>query len=146
MRRTTTQILAGGCGLLLVVIALGVQAKQAPNGVAWRSSLQTALQEAKRLKKPIMVDLWATWCGPCRAMDERTYNQIVVVRESRKWVPVKVDIDAQPKIAERYGLKTPPMVVFLKPDGSLIGKFTGYTDAAGMVKQMKSAHAKSRKK
>ena len=55
-------------------------------------------------------------------MDERTYSHVSVIRESRKWVPLKVDIEAEPEIAARYGLKNPPMVVFVKPDGSVIDR------------------------
>jgi len=138
--------------LLPAIIVLSAPAKPAPKAkapppaIAWRSSFATALQEARRLNKPIMVDLWATWCSPCRAMDERTYPQTAVVRESRKWVPVKVDIDKQPEIAARYGLKMPPMVVFLRADGTVISKLTDYADAARLVKQMQAAYAKSRRK
>jgi uncharacterized protein YyaL (SSP411 family) len=131
--------------LLVAVIAVRTQAESASQGVAWRSSLKVALQEAKRLKKPVMVELGAKWCGPCHTMDKRTYTDARVIRESRWWVPVKVDIDAQPEIAARYGLKMPPLVVFLKPDGSVAGKFAGYADAASLVKQMKVAYARARK-
>ncbi len=146
MKKINKRILAGAVGLLLAAGAMTQRSDAAPPGVAWKPSLQVALQEAKRTKKPVMVELGAKWCAPCRAMEKNTYTQLSVVRESRKWVPVKIDIEAHPEIAARYGLQNPPLVVFLKSDGTVVSKFTGYADAAGMVKQMQAAYAKTHAK
>ena len=142
MKKISKRILVGAALLLLAAGAMTQRSDAAPQGVAWKPSLQVALQEAKRTKKPVMVELGAKWCAPCRALEKSTYSHLSVVRESRKWVPVKIDIDAYPEIAARYGLQTPPLVVFLKSDGTVVSKFSGYVDASGMVRQMQAAYAK----
>ncbi len=133
------------CGLLLAALSGAARAKGPRPVIAWQPSFQAALQEARRLKKPLLVDFGARWCGPCHAMDQRTFTDAAVVRQSRQWVAVKVDIEAQPEIASRYGLKSPPMLAFLKPDGTLASRFEGYADAPVLLKQMKAAYLKARR-
>lgn len=139
--------------MFVLMVALTVPGQKTPKnsgtekepGIDWRLSLQDALDEAKQTNKVVMVDFWATWCAPCRAMDRRTYTDSIVITQSKKFVMVKVDIEKALADALRYQVETPPKVVFLKADGSVITSFVGFRDAAGMVKSMKLALGKVNK-
>lgn len=113
------------------------------NGIAWKKTMAAALKEAKRTGKPIMVDFYATWCGPCKMLDEQTYSKAEVIREAKRWVAVKVDVDKQAKLAQKYKVEAMPTVAFLKPDGTLADNFVGFRDARETVKLMKAAHSKA---
>jgi thioredoxin 1 len=61
--------------------------------------------------KPVLVDFFATWCGPCR-MVAPVLEEIAAEKEGNAYV-YKVDIDASPDIAQKYGIMSvPTMVVF----------------------------------
>lgn len=120
-----------------------VDAKPAKGGIAWQKTMSSALKEAKRTGKPIMVDFHATWCGPCKDLDAKTFSNAAVIKESKRWVAVKVDVDKEPKIAQRYKVQAMPTVAFLKPDGTLADNFVGFRDATETVKLMKAVHPKA---
>jgi thioredoxin 1 len=64
-------------------------------------------------EKPVVVDFWATWCGPCRMVAPELeklaekYEGVVEV--------VKVDVDANPMIAGTFGIQSIPTIAFFKP-------------------------------
>lgn len=89
--------------------------------VNWRRWGKEIFTEAKKAKKPILLDISASWCHWCQVMEETTYsNEVIAKLINENFIPVKVDTDKRPDINSRYNLGGWPTTAFLKPDGSLI--------------------------
>ena len=83
---------------------------------------QSFEEEVLQSDKPVIVDFWAEWCGPCHAVAP-ILDRIVEERQGELKL-VKVNIDEEPEIAERYGIASiPTMVLFKKgePAAAAIG-------------------------
>jgi len=67
-------------------------------------------QEVLQSEKPVLVDFWAEWCGPCHAVAP-ILDQIAGEREDLRLV--KVNIDEEPELASRFGIMSiPTMILF----------------------------------
>ncbi|MBR6030081.1 MAG: thioredoxin [Clostridia bacterium] len=78
--------------------------------------------------KPVLVDLWASWCGPCRMLSPL----VDALAESRSDIAVgKVDVDDNPDIAMRYGVQSIPTLLLFK-DGELVDRSVGYVPQAAL--------------
>ncbi|MFN8187573.1 MAG: thioredoxin [Gaiellales bacterium] len=62
--------------------------------------------------EPVIVDFWAEWCGPCRAVAP-VLDKIAEERTGEVRV-VKVNIDEEPELAQRYGIMSIPTIVLFK--------------------------------
>ncbi|MDQ2934698.1 MAG: thioredoxin [Chloroflexota bacterium] len=64
-------------------------------------------------EKPTVVDFWATWCGPCRLVAPEIDK--LAVKYAGSVNVVKVDVDANPQTAMKYGIMSIPTVAYFKP-------------------------------
>src|SRR5213594_3708728 len=80
--------------------------------------------EAEVLKSPVpvLVDFWAAWCGPCRAIAPAV-EEIATEYNGRLKV-VKVDVDENPDVSGRYGVQGIPTVLLFKA-GSIVERIVG---------------------
>lgn len=85
------------------------------------ASFQTDVLE-RSMQVPVVVDLWATWCGPCKQLSP--VLERLAAAAGGAWILAKVDIDANQRIAQAFGVQSIPMVVAVVA-GQPIDAFNG---------------------
>jgi thioredoxin 1 len=76
--------------------------------------------------KPVFVDFWATWCGPCKMLAP-AIEKVAQSLEGKVDI-VKIDVDANPEVSSNYGIASiPTMILFDK--GKPVGKLVGFRPA-----------------
>jgi thioredoxin 1 len=72
--------------------------------------------------KPVLIDFWAEWCGPCRMVAPIIEN--ISVEYADKLVVGKLNVDNEPGIAQQYGIRNIPTMLIFK-DGQVVDKLVG---------------------
>lgn len=98
----------------------GPMSDQCPIG--WLDWSDEAFARAAAADKPILLSIVATWCPACAEMERLTYaDGRVAAAVARLVIPIRVDADRRPDVAERYLLGGWPTTAFLTPAGDLLG-------------------------
>ena len=85
-------------------------------------------------EKPLVIDFWATWCGPCRMLAP-TISRIAEEQEGKVKV-CKLDVDEVPEIAAKYGISSIPTLKFFKK-GTVVGTSVGVQPKAAIESMLK---------
>ncbi|MEM7777501.1 MAG: DUF255 domain-containing protein, partial [Pseudomonadota bacterium] len=111
---------------LIAPVAIA-QDEGAPPPIQWREWNEKLFREAKETKRYILLDLNARWCHWCQFMERRTYAHPEVRRVvAAGYLAVKVDQDANPDLASRYGDWGWPATIIFDPDGKEVAKLQGF--------------------
>jgi thiol:disulfide interchange protein DsbD len=117
--------LKGGVGIACLVLAaflITSWVMQGP-GVTWKPYTDETLQAARSSKRPVIIDFYATWCTPCRELEEVTFHDAAVVKQAESdFVMVKVDVTKggnplHERLLREYEVKGVPTIVFLDSNG-----------------------------
>jgi len=96
------------------------------------------LSQAKSQKKILFVDVYTTWCGPCKWMDENTFQDARVGEKFNKtFLNYKVDGDSFEgvNVGIIYRVDSYPTYLFIAPDGKVIHRIEGTMSAEGLVQE-----------
>jgi len=117
--------------LFLLMVSNAIQSQN------WLHSLEDAKKKAIIENKLILVDFWATWCGPCNKMDSSTWSNTEVKSLMLNFIPVKIDLDSNRALANKYDVRAIPYVLILDANGKVIYDKVGYKDKIKMLKVLK---------
>ncbi len=134
---------------LAILLVCGVppceEAWAAPASVTWNDWSPETFARAKREGRLILVTVSASWCHWCHVMRRTTYaDPRVVQRVELAYVPILVDSDARPDLAERFAEYHWPATVFLSSDARTILALRGYRDADAFLAVLDEVEAAAR--
>jgi thioredoxin-related protein len=114
-------------------------------GLSWKQ----VLEKAKNERKYIFVDCYATWCEPCKRMDQEVYSRQDVADDfNGKFISVRVQLDTSKTdneatrafyadahyIGTHYDIRLYPTLLFFNSNGNILSKVSGGLDASGFIK------------
>jgi len=86
-------------------------------------------KEVTQAREPVLVDFWASWCPPCRAMNP------VIEALAQDFKVCKVNVDTNQELAAHYGVSSIPTLLIFK-DGKIAARYVGVTPEATLRAEM----------
>src|SRR4051812_43312249 len=105
--------------------------------VEWRSDYNKARQEALDSGRPLIIDFGTETCFWCKQLDQRTFSDATVASLlNGRCIPLRIDAQRTPKLAEALHIQNYPTLVFASPDGQILGYKEGFVEPAALKEQL----------
>jgi len=101
---------------LLAIVAMARWTAGGKEIIPWRTDFNAAVKEAQATHRPLMLYFTADWCGPCQSLKGTLWADPQVEKTLRNFVPVKIDEDQHPDIAQRFPGNYIPRYVIVDPE------------------------------
>jgi thioredoxin:protein disulfide reductase len=111
-----------GIGAAAVAVWLIVP-KHVEAEIEWQPYSEAAVAAAQREGRGVIIDAYATWCIPCKELDQATFTDATVKREAERFVTLKLDLTSPPagseaaRARDQFGIRGVPTVIFLDATG-----------------------------
>jgi thioredoxin 1 len=116
----------------------------AGDSIHWHTSFAEAQAAAQSGRKPMVVDFFATWCGPCKMLAEKSFPSSKVQALKDQFVWARIDVDQNGALAAKYQAGALPTVMVMDGAGRPIDHLVGFTDGDSLADFLAQALTKSR--
>ncbi len=129
--------------LAVTAQAVGASPTDEPSGIKFFTGTWKALlAEAKRQNKPVFIDVYTSWCGPCKAMAKEAFpDKKVGEKFNTSFISYQIDAEKGEgvAIARRYTVRAYPTSLYVSTDGTLLHRSEGYDGVDGMLQEAEKA-------
>lgn len=140
----------GFLGIALIVLASYKNEKKIELSEVrfYDGSYDELLRESRKQKKPIILEFWATWCIPCRKMENETFaNPEFAAYINKNFLVYKVNIDTFDgmDIADKYNIDAYPTLIQLDSKNKYVNRYKGFFPAYYLKKELEKNKSRTGK-
>ncbi len=128
--------------IAIASLMLGMTSLLAPAQTEFRHiSFDEALAASKQENKPVFIDFFTTWCGPCRKMSTQVFPQKEVGDYmNATFIPLNLDAENEaPDLAQKYGIQAYPTYIIVDSEGKELARFTGAMEGAEFIDKLQAS-------
>jgi thioredoxin-like negative regulator of GroEL len=119
--------------IIVVAILVFLNFGQTVEAGNWLTDFDAAKKMALATDRLVLVDFWASWCGPCKKMDMESWSKDEVKTLMDGYVPVQIDIDRNKHLANQYNVKGIPYIFILDGNGKVVYQSMSYKSKSQVI-------------